>query len=211
MIDRFINLINSKLGCAYIWGGQNDEILTNEKLDLLMKTFGQEHYITKNFDARKWIGRKGYYDCSGLVCFCLQSLGLITKGSDYTASTLYSQLCTPVTKAELKTGDLCFNKSTTGIVHVGVYMGNNRVTHARGTFYGVCNTELFNSFNTFGRLKCFKEEMEKPVVIDELKEALTFLSKKAGIDYTVWYKVAKDVRYLDKCFIKIANAWKKVG
>lgn len=34
-------------------------------------------------------------------------------------------------------------------------MGNSRVTHARGNSYGVVNTNLFGSFNVFGRLKYF--------------------------------------------------------
>lgn len=45
--------------------------------------------------------------------------------------------------------------------------------------------------------------------VDELAEAIKFLSVKSGINYDVWYKTAKDVNYLDKCFIKIANAFQK--
>jgi cell wall-associated NlpC family hydrolase len=163
MLKEFIDLVNSKIGCAYIWGGQNDEILTEEKLNQLIKIHGINHYVTSKYDARKWIGKtnpKGYYDCSGLIVFCLQYFNLIPKTVDYTASTLNSKLCSPITKEELKIGDLCFNKSSSGIVHVGVYMGNNRVLHARGTFYGIVNTQLFESFNVFGRLKFFKDEIE---------------------------------------------------
>ena len=202
MIDKFIDLVNSKVGCAYVWGGQNDEVLTKEKLDQLIKTFGQQHYISNSFDARKWIGKKGYFDCSGLVCFCLQSFGMIPKGTDYTAATLYRQLCTPIDKAELKQGDLCFNNTSNGIVHVGVYMGNGRVTHARGTFYGVVNTQLFSSFNTFGRLKCFKDELT-------FEEALKIVTTKAKTPYEFWLKKKNIDPSFSALIVKIALAMTK--
>lgn len=158
-LNDFINIINSKIGCAYIWGGQNDEILTKEKLQWFINKFGRNHYYYSTYSAEKWIGKQGYYDCSGLVVYTLQKLGFIN--SDYSASGIYSNLCTPIKKAELKAGDLVFVKGNTGITHIGVYVGNNRVTHARSCFYGVCQTALFDSFNTFGRLKFFKQEEEE--------------------------------------------------
>jgi len=42
-----------------------------------------------------------------------------------------------------------------------VYIGNGRVIHARGTAYGVVETELFASFTVFGRLKVFPSKQEK--------------------------------------------------
>lgn len=208
MIEKLIDLVNSKIGCGYVFGGQNDKPLTKEALASLVKIFGRSHYYFSNYSAERWLGKE-YYDCSGLIVYALQKMGLIPVNADYTADSMFNLLCIPINKAELKAGDLCFNKTSSGIVHVGVYMGDNRVTHARGTFYGVVNTALFESFNSFGRLKYFKDELEKPA--DELKEALLFLSTKSGINKEVWYKTAKVVKYLDKCFIMIANAFKKEG
>ena len=79
------------------------------------------------------------------------------NNKDYTALGLYSHMCNPISKDKLRPGDLCFRRAST-IEHVGVYIGNNRVIHARGSFYGVVETALFDSFNLFGRLKCLEGE-----------------------------------------------------
>lgn len=151
-LQEFVAIINSKLGEGYVYGGQNDQPLTKEALAALVKIFGRSHYYYTNYSAERWLGKE-YYDCSGLIVYALRKTGLIPMVADYTSHNIFHTLCTPISKGQLKTGDLCFNNTSSGIVHVGIYMGNNRVTHARGTFYGVVNTELFASFNTFGRLK----------------------------------------------------------
>ena len=269
-LQDFISIINSKLGTGYVYGGQSDQPLTREVLDVFVKKYGRTHYYFLNYSAERWLGKQ-YYDCSGLVVYTLTKMGLIPKGVDYSAQSLYTQLCRPLQRAQLRQGDLCFNKTAEGIVHVGVYMGNNKVTHARGTFYGVVNTILFDSFNTFGRLKYFEDvEPEVKVTIeksqkraitganiygkmniqsavistvekgniidiegktdngwylvkynnlsgyvrkadvedyDELFEVMQFLSDKSGIGRDQWYKTAKEVKWLDICFTKIAKGF----
>lgn len=151
-LQEFVSIINTKLGQGYAYGGQSDKPLTAEALAALVKTFGRSHYYFTNYSAERWLGKE-YYDCSGLMVYALRKTGLIPAVADYTAHNIFHMLCTPISKSQLRTGDICFNNTSGGIVHAGVYMGNNRVTHARGTFYGVVNTEMFTSFNTFGRLK----------------------------------------------------------
>ena len=153
-LQEFIAIVNSKLGAGYVYGGQNSEPLTKEALATLVNKFGKSHYYFANYSAERWLGKE-YYDCSGLIVYALRKIGVIGKNLDYTSQAIYSKLCNVITKNELKAGDLCFTKTSGGIVHVGIYMGDNRVTHARGTFYGVVNTELFKSFNEYGRLKFF--------------------------------------------------------
>ncbi len=269
-LQDFISIVNSKLGSGYVFGGQSDQPLTREVLNALVKQYGRSHYYFSNYSAERWLGMQ-FYDCSGLVVYTLRKMGLIPKGADYSAQSLYTQLCKPLQRAQLRQGDLCFNKTSTGIVHVGVYMGNNKVTHARGTFYGVVNTIMFNSFNTFGRLKYFegvepevqvtieksqkkaisstsiyeKMSMQSGVITtldkgniidvegktdngwylvkylnstgyvrrsdvedyDELFEVMQFLSNKSGIGRDQWYKTAKEVKWLDICFTKIAKSF----
>ena len=269
-LQDFISIVNSKLGSGYVFGGQSDQPLTREVLNALVKQYGRSHYYFSNYSAERWLGMQ-FYDCSGLVVYTLRKMGLIPKDADYSAQSLYTQLCKPLQRAQLRQGDLCFNKTSTGIVHVGVYMGNNKVTHARGTFYGVVNTIMFNSFNTFGRLKYFegvepevqvtieksqkkaisstgiyeKMSMQSGVITtldkgniidvegktdngwylvkylnstgyvrrsdvedyDELFEVMQFLSNKSGIGRDQWYKTAKEVKWLDICFTKIAKSF----
>ncbi|MDF2988068.1 MAG: cell wall-associated hydrolase, invasion-associated protein [Eubacterium sp.] len=154
-LQEFLAIINSKIGAGYVYGGQNAEPLTREALSRLVNTFGRSRYYYANYSAEKWLGYQ-YYDCSGLIVYTLRKMGLIPMIADYSAQSIYSVLCTPISKNQLRPGDLCFRNTTTnGIIHTGVYTGNNRVTHARGTFYGVANTVVFDTFNTFGRLNYF--------------------------------------------------------
>lgn len=270
-LQEFLAIVNSKIGAGYVYGGQSGEPLTREALAKLVNTFGRSNYYYSNYSAEKWIGYQ-YFDCSGLIVYTLRRMGLIPMIADYSAQSIFSVLCSPVSKSQLRPGDICFrNTDTNGIVHCGIYTGNERVTHARGTFYGVVSTQLFDSFNTFGRLKYFTGEYndtkitceqsvktvpadtniydlpdEASAVLtklkaggtanieailsgnwylvsltgkmgyiklktltdnDELKKALEFISQKSGIDKTYWYNQAMNTKWLDVCFIRIAEGF----
>ena len=158
MEKKFLELIRSKLGCGYVYGAQG-EVMTKDLLNTLVNRFGRSHYYFDGYSAEKWLGKE-CYDCSGLIVWALEQLGLIR--TDLTADGLY-QLCEPVQKSKLEVGDLVFYQNSNGYkTHVGVYIGNGRVIHARGTAYGVVETELFASFTVFGRLKVFPSKQEKP-------------------------------------------------
>lgn len=169
MVVKFLELAKSRLGCGYALGSQG-EILTPERLELLIRWTGGDRskYISETKDARKWYGKQ-CFDCSGLIVWILQQLGLLQISEDYTAHGIYDRLCIPVEKSKLRPGDLCFTKDGKGgIYHVGVFTGNNRVLHARGTNYGVVETNLFLRFNVFGRLKCFCTEGE--LMVEQVKD-----------------------------------------
>lgn len=156
MQKKFLELIRSKLGCGYVYGAQG-EVMTKDLLNTLVNRFGRSHYYFDGYSAEKWLGKQ-CFDCSGLIVWALEQLGLIR--TDLTADGLY-QLCEPVQKSKLEVGDLVFYQNSNGYKnHVGVYIGNGRVIHARGTAYGVVETELFNNFTAFGRLKVFPQEHE---------------------------------------------------
>jgi cell wall-associated NlpC family hydrolase len=154
-LAQFISIINSKIGQGFVYGGQSDKPLTKEALQALVDMYGREHYYFDTYSAEKWLGKE-YYDCSGLIQYTLKRMGLIPKNSYYSAHMLYYMLCTRINPSQLKTGDLCFYNTPNGIVHAGVYVGNNSITHARNTFSGVINTPILDYFNTFGRLKFFQ-------------------------------------------------------
>lgn len=173
MKKKFLELIRSKLGCGYVYGAQG-EVMTKSLLDTLIKRFGRSHYYFDGYSAEKWIGKQ-CFDCSGLIVWALEQLGLIR--TDLTADGLY-QLCEPVQKSKLEVGDLVFYQNSNGYKHhVGVYIDNGRVIHARGTAYGVVETEMFNKFTAFGRLKVFPQE-QKPHWGEEL---YSYLSKRIVI------------------------------
>jgi cell wall-associated NlpC family hydrolase len=178
-LREFISIVNSKIGSGYVYGGQNSTPLTREALNELIKIYGKTHFYFSNYSAERWLGKE-YYDCSGIIVYALRKIGLIPMNFDYTSNDIYVKLCRKIPKSELKAGDLCFQKTNSGIIHVGIYMGNDRVTHARGTYYGVVNTTLFSSFNLFGRLRFFEDKFP------DVK--ITFMSaiKKVVMDTNVY-------------------------
>lgn len=270
-LQEFLAIINSKIGAGYVYGGQSERPLTKEALSGLAGKFGKANYYFNNYSAEKWLGYQ-YFDCSGLIVYALRRMSLVPMIADYSAQSIFSVLCAPVNRSQLRPGDICFkNTAANGIVHCGVYTGGGRVTHARGTYYGVVNTQMFDSFNTFGRLKYFPGEyndtdirfeqkvkaaptetniydlpdetsavaarlkagntinisaslsgnwymasltgktgyVKQKVLADyaELVKALEFISQKTGIDKDYWYEQALKTRWLDACFIKIAEGF----
>lgn len=147
--NKLVSLAISKLGCGYVWGAQG-EFLTAEKLKEFENSNGIQHYVCSSFNAENWIDKQ-CFDCSGLVLWCLQKLGCVPEGRDYNAEMLYHQLCTPISREELKPGDLVFI-SANGIDHVGIYQGEGKTIEAKGTAYGVVEGDA-SRFDLFGRLK----------------------------------------------------------
>lgn len=69
------------------------------------------------------------FDCSGLVQYCLNTLGI---SIDRVAEDQY-EAGTPVNRDELQPGDLVFFEQNGYIHHVGIYAGNNMMIHAPRT------------------------------------------------------------------------------
>ena len=64
------------------------------------------------------------FDCSGLTQFAYKAAGIQLPHS----SRMQSTMGTPVSRADLKPGDLIFFYSPVG--HVGMYIGNGQMVHA---------------------------------------------------------------------------------
>lgn len=81
------------------------------------------------------------FDCSGFVQYVFKKHGITLPR---TATTQYSA-GTYVSKSNLKKGDLVFFGESSGITHVGIYVGNNEFIHA-STSKGITITSLSNSY-----------------------------------------------------------------
>jgi hypothetical protein len=127
----------------------------------------REHNKAANYKRaiafwKKQLG-KGYtnlraYDCSGLVVAHLLAEGLID--GDRTANGLYFTACEAIERNALCGGDLVFKKyaAKNQMYHVGVYIGDGTVVHAKGRDYGVVRERISCAgWNRFGRLKCMEE------------------------------------------------------
>ena len=95
--------------------------------------------------ARQFVGGKyvwggsspssGGFDCSGLVQYVFGKNGISLPR---VAEDQY-QVGKPVRYEELQPGDLIFQANTykTGISHVGIYIGEGKILHAKGKAYGI--------------------------------------------------------------------------
>jgi cell wall-associated NlpC family hydrolase len=87
------------------------------------------------------------FDCSGLTSFAYAAAGVSLPHS----SGGQSQLGTPVSRAELAPGDLVFFYSP--ISHVGLYIGDGMMVHARTYGQPVAVTSVDQAgYNTAVRL-----------------------------------------------------------
>lgn len=94
------------------------------------------------------------FDCSGFVSYVLTNSGLVNTGR-LGAQGLYN-ICTPVSRADAKPGDLVFfvgTYDTPGVSHVGIYVGDGVMLHCGDPVqYSSINTSYWQShFYAFGR------------------------------------------------------------
>ena len=114
--------------------------VTDEIFGVPGEAFNDETFATLMSEATKYIGfpyRWGgsrpetSFDCSGYVCWVYTQSGVHNLPRT-TAQGIYNQ-CTPVSKEDLKPGDLVFftntYESSNLITHVGIYVGDNQMLH----------------------------------------------------------------------------------
>ncbi|MBR5188049.1 MAG: C40 family peptidase [Clostridia bacterium] len=157
---KFVKLAKAEAtaNSLYLWGGQGEEVETtppeiiqkmetsNENAARVLKCLAGKINAGLNMKKAK------YFDCSGLVVYLLMQLNVIDQ--DYTAQGIYTNLCVPVLRTDLKEGDLCFISSGTKITHVGIYIGDNLVVEAAGRDLGVVQRGISkNKWNLYGRVK----------------------------------------------------------
>jgi len=161
-VQKFINLVESKVGCGYAWGAMG-ETLSSDRFRALSRSFG----ASKLNPSRKWLGKQ-VFDCSGLVSWTLNEMGIIKK-MHYTAQQIYDSLCYPISKSQLQPGDLCFTKKNGKITHVAVYIGNDKIVGAQNSNEGVVEKSMYSQLNVYGRLRKLSAKSVVPAtVVDPL-------------------------------------------
>jgi len=122
-----------------------------------------EKFATLIAEAEKYLGYpyvwggsnpSTSFDCSGFVSYVLTNSGLVNTGR-LGAQGLYD-VCSPVSSADVKPGDLVFfvgTYDTPGVSHVGIYVGDNVMLHCADPIqYTSINTSYWQShFYAFGR------------------------------------------------------------
>lgn len=162
-IENFIAWLKEQVGSIYVWGAQGET--ATESLIRKMET--SQTNINRALKLYKKRVAEGtapkMYDCSGLIVCYFLSNNLID--SDTNASGLYSK-CKAIKQSELKAGDLVFHHNGTKIHHVGVYIGDSMVIHAKGRDVGVVKEKFStNDWNRFGRYEKLQESEVKEMKI----------------------------------------------
>lgn len=170
--SEFKEYLIAMLGNMYVLGAQGqafvdllDKVCDMEKedIDLVANVLT---LLKKKIKEGTDINDLLSFDCSGLGMYWLM-LKKIYK-YDLTAKGLYESIPEKVTGLEnVKAGDFVF---TGNLGHVGYAIGNNQVIEARGTAYGVVQTDLFKrEWKKVARPDWWSDLENKPVLKRELK------------------------------------------
>ena len=129
------------------------------------EAFDDETFAQLMTEATKYIGfpyvwggstPETSFDCSGFVCWVYTHSG-VHNLPRMTAQDIYNQ-CTPVSKEELKPGDLVFftgtYQSSNPVTHVGIYVGDNQMLHCGDPigYANLGNSYWIKHFYGYGRL-----------------------------------------------------------
>jgi len=138
---------------------------TNKVFGVSGEAFDDETFAQLMSEATKYIGfpyvwggssPSTSFDCSGFVCWVYTHSG-VHKLSRTTAQGIYNQ-CTPVSKEELKPGDLVFftgtYQSNNPVTHIGIYVGDNQMLHCGDPigYASLGNSYWIKHFYGYGRL-----------------------------------------------------------
>lgn len=147
IVKEMLAFLDSCIGGKYIFGGQGDAITTeyihnanNNYPDYLsdgrLKFFTE---IATESEKEGWDFPEDYaWDCSGLWWDCCNELNFYEEYTDRTAHDTYHVYCTPITKEELRPGDLVFVENDEGrIVHMGIVGQKGYIYEATSGFVGV--------------------------------------------------------------------------
>lgn len=153
-MEQFITLIRRWIDKAiYVWGGQGHRITSADQIRRMETSTTNANRAIALWEKR---GKDCIaFDCSGLVVWPLQQLGLFPLTADITADGLYHK-AQSISKADLRIGDLVFKIDSAGdAYHVGIVTriadGTLYVTEARGRDAGVVENPIGSYWEKFGR------------------------------------------------------------
>lgn len=150
------NRANAKSPLFFRGGKSTGTPVSAAKLKASANYIGSTSYTASTAEkivstAKKYIGvpyvwggeSPSGFDCSGLVQYVFKQNGI---SLNRTVSTQYKQGYS-ISKANLQPGDLVFfqNTYTTGLSHIGIYIGNDQFIHASSS-KGVTISSLSNSY-----------------------------------------------------------------
>ena len=147
------------IGDIYVWGGNGQTEISAGWIRRMDTSETNAQRSIRFWEKQKAAGMTDLaaFDCSGLISRYLQDNGIVS--SKRNCDHLWA-MCTPVTRADLRPGDLLFRSRNGDMYHVGVYIGGGKVVEAKGRDDGVVlrgiNASGDGYWNKFGRLKALQ-------------------------------------------------------
>lgn len=131
----------------------DEQLTSSEELGLAIanKALTRQGYMYVWGGAHSWSSIKDpnwtQFDCSGLVNWAHYQAGVRLSRIHYTGSLISAGK--GVSRSQLQAGDIILfssNGSSSGVHHVGIYIGNNQMVHAPSTGKPVQVADLSNSY-----------------------------------------------------------------
>ncbi|MEG1772521.1 MAG: NlpC/P60 family protein [Clostridia bacterium] len=197
MRKRFIEYLKNSIGSIYVWGGQGESDISEAFIRKMENTPENADRAIRFWNKRICEGGKNLraYDCSGLIVRYMIDNGIKPLGWDSTANGLLG-ISQKIAYSDIDAGDLLFRVSNGNAYHVGIYVGDSAVIHAKGRDVGVVEEHICangtNYWNKYGRIKELKDviNVQKKLIISSplkrgddikaLQEALNALGYDCG-------------------------------
>lgn len=151
LVNKILTFMEGSVGGNYLFGGQGHVVTrefvfeVNDMYPEYMNGGRLEYFLeiadSVDEDNPRMLPEYPYdyaWDCSGLWWDCCNRLNLFDEYTDRTANQTYDDFCTPITKEELKPGDLVFYRNVEGrITHMGIMGTDGYIYEAASGFVGV--------------------------------------------------------------------------
>jgi len=219
--SEFVSYIKSKVGSAYLWGGQGESLYDIIAMYADKKNQSESNTVKMlGFLEDKGIQNIQFFDCSGLgVKFLLEQDAI---SYDMTADELYRK-CKKISSKEIRPSDMAFLVNSSGkATHIGYFVGDNIVVHALNQSRGVIEENLAKRKWVFGRPEfCLEYDLEPKIDITSLKPGdMITIDKKingynnaanamAGVNPVITYSAG--TYYVYKVYGQVVNITKKKG
>ena len=177
-VAEVLGYLDSCVGGQYVFSAQGD-LITSTFLDKVYEIYpdyfsdGRWEYFSEIADSEAYFPESYAWDCSGLWWDCANALSLYDTYTDRTANDTYYDYCTPITKEQLRPGDIVFLEDDDGrIVHMGIVGQKGYIYEAASGFVGVVKKRtvdkriynnivndgilVYENWNVFGRPKIFE-------------------------------------------------------
>lgn len=181
--SEFISYIESKVGSAYLWGGQGERLydIVAEYAD----TKGQSESNTVKmlgFLEDKGVKDIQFFDCSGLGVSYFLEQGAISY--DMTANGFYRK-CTKIEKDDIRVGDMGFLVNSNDVAtHIGYVSDRKTIIHALNQSKGVIEEDINKRKWVFGRPDfCLEYDLEQTIDIAALRIGDKITINKAVLGY----------------------------